>query len=95
MNTMDWNTRIKLAERNGEFTKQDMNDAGNWVTCACGQQDPRIRRDSDGKPEDQRLFDLGAYFSQAVGGDQFNTARETLHAIERRSAKLLKLEAKS
>lgn len=86
---MTWHERIDAAEKRGEFTLKDRIDAGNWVTCACGEQDERIQRHFGGEPYDAILNRQGTLFMDAVDADDFDAARITLAAIERRAAELL------
>ena len=69
-------------------------DVGDFMTCACGEQDKRIPRDKlydDGRPADELLQDLGAdfYAYWIVIDDSTADARATLAAIERRAAEIL------
>lgn len=86
---MNWEERIKIAEACGAFTKEDRSAADNWVTCACGEQDPRIERDWVDAPLDPALFTLGEDFMEAVDRDDFDGARQTLRLIEARAAELI------
>lgn len=86
----DWNRF--LAKK--KFTDDELMEAdelaGNWVTCACGNQCsiiPRVKGHykSAGEPKDYQLYELGLDFSHAVsdmaqyyGGDTggFEEARD-------------------
>ena len=83
-----WWQRIDQAEQEGGFTSEDIWMAADWVTCACGEQDSRIPRNL-GAPEDDVLYHLGGIFAVAVDNHNFAEARETLAAIEKRSAEIL------
>lgn len=87
---MNWIERINRAEEaNSGFTFADRVDATDWVTCACGEQDPRIPREESGAPEDEQLLDLGVGFAEAVQDDDWALAREILFEIEERVAVIL------
>ena len=96
-----------LAKRPSNYTQRQRNDAetkaGEWVTCACGNQCSIIPRDdSDGEPQDPVLYKLGMEFSTDVSNandnldvgdsDTYKHARRTLAKIEKRSAFLIKQE---
>ena len=100
-----WWHRIEQAEARGHFTQQDREDARQWTTCACGEQDERIpRRHLDtrmithprempsgiGYPLDDRLLMLGIVFPRYVSEDRFDEAREVLHRIERNAERVLR-----
>ncbi len=92
---MNWHERIDAAEKRGSFTDEDQDLANNWVTCPCGEQDPRIPRaesafHSCGMPLDDELADLGADFSDAVDDNDFIYCRTLLGEIEVRAAIILK-----
>lgn len=63
--------------------------AGDWVTCACGNQCDAIPRDSTGKPIDRTLMELGYRFYQEVGWEHWALALFTLDLIEERSKRIL------
>lgn len=84
-----WEDRIIEARERGHFTVEDCKLAGDWVTCACGQQDPRIARDSDGAPVDKQLMNRGCDFFAAVRADDFDEAAALLDEIEKRAAEVL------
>ena len=88
---MNWHERIGAADKRRGFTFDDVDLAGKWPTCACGEQDPRIPRTGSGRgaPVDKKLRVLGNTFYEAIRGDDFGGARETLAAIERRAAEVL------
>lgn len=62
----------------------------DWVTCACGNQDARIKRGEDGAPIDDELRMLGLIFHGDIEWFRPNDALDILHTIEARSAELLK-----
>lgn len=63
--------------------------AGQWVTCACGNQCSIIPRDG-GIPEDFALFRYGIRFSSNIEDLDINKAAQTLEKIEVRSEYLIK-----
>ena len=84
-----WQRRINLARKRGHFTKWDRTKAADWVTCACGKQDPEIPRDAYMVPVDPALRALGLRFYDSVIGYSFDAAEETLKAIDARAAEVL------
>jgi hypothetical protein len=91
---MKWRTRIDRAEKRGRHTKADFICAGRWVTCACGEQDPRIPRVPKGffeesAPSDGELRALGTQFYQAVLANDYTEERYLLSLIERRASQIL------
>jgi len=82
--------------------------ANDWVTCACGNQCAIIQRDNGGKPVDETLKNLGVEFLGQIINMRLvyslghmnlfdiyrRKALRILHAIELRSAKLIKDEIK-
>lgn len=90
-----WGKRIIAAQCRGGFLGGDVLSAGNWTTCACGQQDPRIPRDRVGEPLDTQLAGNGLIFNHQVANGHYSDAAETLVAIEKRAGHILaELEAK-
>lgn len=84
--------QAKAREKAGKpaFTVEQSGRAGNWTTCACGNQDSRIPRNRPcGDPIDWRLEHLGRQFSWAVNGDAPTEAASILRKIERRAAEVL------
>lgn len=53
--------------------------SADWVTCACGKQDPRIPRHEAGAPKDALLSTLGVEFCGAIGALRMNRYRERHH----------------
>jgi hypothetical protein len=82
----------KLSEGEQENAKEL---AGDWVTCACGNQCSILDRHGDGEPTDTMLYHLGLEFDNHIRFKEYDTAIETLKQIEIRSTTLLqeKLEA--
>ena len=64
---MNWHERIARGIRHGGFTGKDKSLAANWVTCACGNQDPRIPRDDEHAPIDDQL-DIKAQHVRRLAG---------------------------
>lgn len=72
------------------FTQHQQNLSADWMTCACGKQDPRIQRSRFGRaPEDRVLRHLGYDFHGAVMAGRPDDAAAILRQIERRAAELL------
>lgn len=89
-----WRQIIATARRRkGGFTGLECEKAADWVTCACGRQDPRIPRGGMGVPMDDELTRLGIVFSRAVAVQNFDLAEETLRRIDDRAAIVLRQEA--
>ena len=84
-----WDLRIRAAEARGSFTEDDRRRATDWVTCACGQQDPRIPRYESGGPVDEQLDTFGLDFAMAVRADNMAGARSLLAKIESRARAVL------
>ena len=95
---MTWHERIEQAKarraaglpKDEWFTTDDKNRAGDYVTCACGEQDPRIPRMADGQPLDAELAVTGAYFSGEVSICDIEEAERCLAQIEARAAEVLR-----
>lgn len=68
--------------------------AKNWTTCACGNQCSIIPRNSEGKPDDYILQQLGGDngFYGAVKSKNWDEAKNFLALIEIRSAYLIRKE---
>lgn len=68
--------------------------AGDWVTCACGNQCDIIPRNIEGTPSDNILRKLGGVdgFYGAVSEKDKESALHFLEAIEHRSRYLIKKE---
>ena len=86
---MKWKDRIEKARAVGWFSNEDIQLANAWVTCACGEQDPRIPVEPVMGPEDTVLNELGHDFSYCVDHDDFDGAESTLNLIELRSEAIL------
>jgi hypothetical protein len=89
---VSWHERISAA-RVAEFgfRPADVKAAQTWVTCACGEQDPRIPRNKEAgyRPKDTILYDLGLDFFDAVNANHCDDADLILMQIEHRSAEIL------
>ena len=84
-----WWDRIDAARILGRFTSEDVRLAGEWVTCACGEQDLRLRHAYFEFPWDDRLAELGEKFARAVSRNVIEGSAVLLRAIEQRAAVLL------
>lgn len=61
---IDWNARLARAhEASAEELKRWVEDARDWVTCACGNQCEAIPRTRKGVPLDGALYSLGSMFA--------------------------------
>lgn len=89
LSDLEWWRRIREAKMRGHFTSDDRALAGNWTTCACGRQGPRILRGVCGAPLDDQLYDLGMDFHRCVAHDAFDSAAKMLWQIEQRAAAVL------
>lgn len=89
---MNWTQRIDDAQKRGHFRDADIDLAGEWVTCACGEQDKDIPRNIVGCPLDDRLEELGIEFMNAVEENNFNVARSILVDIQTRAFWVLKAQ---
>ena len=88
--TKTWWKRIEKAEARGCFTEYDIEAARDWVTCACGEQDPRIPRWPGYEvPKDPYLKRFGELFYEAVQRGTPDEARGILAKIERRATEVL------
>ncbi len=84
-----WGKRIIKAGQRGHFLFEDRVDANYWTTCACGKQDPRIPRECNGRPKNQRLVELGGRFARMVEEDKILSAARLLVKIEAEAAEIL------
>ena len=84
-----WGKRILNACKEGEFTQEDIINAGSWVTCACGETSAYIPRVSRGlKPTDIELRRLGTEFLIHVKQNEMAKATLVLVAIEERAVEI-------
>lgn len=100
---LDWRQRLQ-AVKLGDLNEIDQLEgyAGDWPTCACGQQDEHIER-RDGTPVDGTIYNLGVNFYTHVKGMRYcsllnegivfeqrrRLALATLGGIEARASELL------
>ena len=63
--------------------------AGNWTTCACGNQCDIIPRDTNGSPKDIILYRLGGEFHCSISSENISKSKDILKLIEERSAFLI------
>jgi len=76
-----WWVAIDKAKKFG-FSDEEKDNAGSWITCACGKQDKRIPRKELGSPNDRKLANLGIRFCDEVDSDNPFKAEKTLLRIE-------------
>tara|TARA_R110000796_G_scaffold177389_1_gene294232 strand:- start:348 stop:683 length:336 start_codon:yes stop_codon:yes gene_type:complete len=81
-----WGSIIVWAEERGSFTTRSKEQAGSWVTCACGRVTSDIPRyELQSRPQDRLLNNLGGRFYGAVEENDFLAAAQTLVRIEARA----------
>lgn len=91
----NWRLRIEEARERDFFTQEDVRDARDWLSCACGRLDPRIPRYKRsihfiaGTPKDRSLRWRGMDFADAVRFNEPDRAEVLLNKIEAREAELL------
>lgn len=91
----DWNAYLSeaaLINRSHPEYERACKLAASWVTCAIGNQCAIIPRGSSWEPhcpKDKKLRVLGNRFFHLVRKNDLVGARETLEAIEERSAELI------
>lgn len=87
--TFNWYEELKKENPDWETLKKK---AGDWVTCACGNQCSIIPRNECGCPHDDVLEHLGGSegFYGAVVDEDAEEAIHLLDMIEQRSAFLIK-----
>lgn len=103
LHTSYWGKRIIKAEKRGRFTENDSEMVADWMTCACGKQDPRIPRlDFEtcianrslgclGAPADSELREKGVIFYNHIKEHRFVDAARTLVKIEKRASIVLRM----
>lgn len=77
-----WGQRIVyvVANRNGIFTTDDKNAAGDWRTCAVGLLNVPMNEEGGWRrPVDKQLDDLGRAFNNGV---RFNEPLVAAHALK-------------
>ena len=88
--SIDWNAVLDTWwEMDEEERIHYLSRSRNWVTCACGNLCASIPRDYRGAPLDMELEILGDQFAEELTESDIESAKETLAAIEQRSAALL------
>ncbi len=83
--TMSWDARLTRAEKKGEFTNADRRLGGPWVSCAVGEHSGSYDEDkfvTEGEPNANGLFHLGADFSLFVRHGNVAEAREVYDRIQ-------------
>ena len=85
-----WGIIIIKAEMEDGFGGHNDNNAGNWMSCACGKLDGHIERDAEDRPMDKKLQELGIGFYNSITSNQYLLAALTLIKIEKRSIELLR-----
>jgi hypothetical protein len=94
----NWNDFLQRAVENkiSEDEQEHAEElAGDWVTCACGNQCSILDRDVDGEPADRLLYELGLQFDTDIRYRKYDTAIETLKKIEIRSTTLIQEKLES
>lgn len=87
--TFDWKATLKK-EKIGDAEWIELSlKAGEWVTCACGNQCAIIPRGRNGDPIDQELRELGYSFFMSIDRRRKKDSLMILAAIEQRSAELI------
>lgn len=91
--TFNWLSFLSKEDYTHEEWDNAVGRAGNWVSCACGNQCAIIPRyetgNMQGQPVDITLHDLGMRFFNNIKYKDIDTAKETLIAIEKRSSELI------
>ena len=86
LDTTYWGRKIIAAEKRGDFTGFNVQQAGDFVTCACGRVTTDIPRCRDyGGPLDSKIVRLGMQFDLDVTYNNFLEAAQTLTDIEARA----------
>ena len=88
----DWNKALSAKRISDKTWDELVKKAGDWVTCACGNQCAIIPRNEDGEPKDKVLTLLGGIegFFGAIRNRDREYAIELLALIETRSEQLIK-----
>lgn len=88
----DWNKALaNPPDYRSEEHDRLAEKAESWTTCACGNQCAIIPR-FGARPEDAILASLGLSFYDEVSNGEWEKSKETLQAIEARSAILIQQE---
>ena len=89
----DWNKALSAKVISIKTWDELRHKAGDWVTCACGNQCAIIPRSESGRPLDELLATLGGKDFGFYGAIVRRDKEEALHLlklIELRSAYLIK-----
>jgi hypothetical protein len=88
----DWNKALSAKSISGKKWDKLLKKAGDWVTCACGNQCAILPRYADGEPKDQILSLLGGIdgFFGAIRNRDKENAIDLLAMIETRSEILIR-----
>ncbi len=90
----NWNLWLEARINNEYISNEALRSAavlaGNWITCACGNQCSVIPRGFHGMPLDIELRQFGQDFSRLIARQNWTNAVFVLKNIERRSAYLIK-----
>ncbi len=84
---MNWDARLKRAEKQGKFAKADRDLAGPWLSCAVGERSGQYREwkaknAEPGTPLSGVLSALGFDFYYDVAHDNVDFARDAYDAIQ-------------
>ena len=84
---MDWNKRLKRAEKRGEFTPVDKRLARDWTSCAVGEnrgsyKEGKARWDDEAEPYALGLSVAGCNFYAAVSMNNVVRARVIYDRIQ-------------
>ena len=88
----DWKKALSAKEISDQTWDELVKKAGDWVTCACGNQCAIIPRYDDGSPKDKILYVLGGIegFYGAIRNRDKENAIDLLAMIEYRSEILIR-----
>jgi hypothetical protein len=88
----DWKKALSAKRISDKKWDELVKKAGDWVTCACGNQCAIIPRYEDGEPKDQILSLLGGLegFFGAIRNRDKENAIDLLAMIEYRSEILIR-----
>ncbi len=86
----NWFTFLRKNKKTTREITKAIHRARDWITCACGVQCGIIPRMDNGEPKDKILSGHGINFYLSVQHQSWFSAEDSLHAIEKRSAILIK-----